>query len=582
MATDDDVCRDAEELILEHLPDIVTLCNRMFRQRSDAEDATHEAVIAILRALPSYDGRGPVRHWALKVALNAARQHRRGMGRKSRRETVLPETGLPGAEMPNAVDDREEKESLRAAIAELPEDLRETVTLYYFHNLTQAEIAECVGCSQKTVHVRVKKGLDLLGRRLAGSPALAAMIAVGGTGHAVLDAVPPALAASVQHTVSGYLAATAATTTAAASAAATAGIATGGMVMNAKLLAGATLLAVTCLVGGAVLSNVVLASDADERHAAEIAGLRAQIEDGRRDVEALQANLESTARRSAARVADLDRELTDLREQVADKDAALAELLGAGDADPASSSERARTREERWAELKDAMAGVLRILEAMGQEGANQFELGPQMVAELGKLSTDDYEAILAFDAEETDPRRMEQVRAVVLQALIFLPKVAPHRDEYMARYLERVRGGRFREGVDAGALRSISFRMPPFVDAYAKLVGPMEQELRRQYVDVALDRAANGVSVQHRLDGVVFLGRTDDPRAVDQLTDVLRRPANDAALRAAAARSLAEHASPDVLRLLRDAEATEQDEQVLTVLRQVIARAERSVGEQR
>ena len=28
-------------MILEHLPDIATLCNRMFMQRSDADDATH-------------------------------------------------------------------------------------------------------------------------------------------------------------------------------------------------------------------------------------------------------------------------------------------------------------------------------------------------------------------------------------------------------------------------------------------------------------------------------------------------------------------------------------------------------------
>jgi len=120
----------------------VTLCNRMFRRTSDAEDATHEAVVQILRALPSYRGEGPVRHWLLKVALNAARQHRRTLSRTSRREAALPEEALPGAHMPDAVERREEQESLRAAIADLPEEIRETVVLYYFHNLTQTQIAE--------------------------------------------------------------------------------------------------------------------------------------------------------------------------------------------------------------------------------------------------------------------------------------------------------------------------------------------------------------------------------------------------------------------------------------------------------
>ena len=39
----------AEALILDHLPDVVTLCNRLFAQQSDADDAAHEAVLAVLR-----------------------------------------------------------------------------------------------------------------------------------------------------------------------------------------------------------------------------------------------------------------------------------------------------------------------------------------------------------------------------------------------------------------------------------------------------------------------------------------------------------------------------------------------------
>ena len=81
--------QSAEKLILDHLPDIVTLCNRMFPQLSDAEDAAQEAVVRILHALPTYRGEGPVRHWLLKVALNAARNHRRKLSRKTKRETPL-------------------------------------------------------------------------------------------------------------------------------------------------------------------------------------------------------------------------------------------------------------------------------------------------------------------------------------------------------------------------------------------------------------------------------------------------------------------------------------------------------------
>ena len=72
--------------------------------------------------------------------------------------------------------------------------------------------------------------------------------------------------------------------------------------MKAKLAAGAAVLAVTCLVGGAMISESVFANDDEGRHAAEIAALQAQLRDGRRDVEALEQNLEIAQRRSSARV----------------------------------------------------------------------------------------------------------------------------------------------------------------------------------------------------------------------------------------------------------------------------------------
>jgi RNA polymerase sigma-70 factor (ECF subfamily) len=587
VSTRDDDRRTAEELILEHLPDIVTLCNRMFRQRSDAEDAVHEAVLAILHALPGYEARGPVRHWVLKVALNAARQHRRALGRKTRRETALPESGLPGAEMRNATLDREEEESLRAAIAELPEEIREAVTLYFFHKLKQTEIAGVLGCTQKTVSVRVKKGLDLLGKSLVGSPAVATMAAAGGTGAAVLDAVPAALVASVKQAVAGHFAASTAATAAAitqstASSATSSGLAAGGIVMKAKLAAGAAVIAVTCLVGGALISESVFADDVEAQHAAEVAALRTEIEDGRRDVLALEQNLESAQRRNAARVADLNRELAVLREQVAEKDRELAAKDGSDERAAASGDAREVSRGEQWAELQKTMSGVVAILMKMEEEGANQFELGPQMVAELGKLSDEDYQAIMKFDEDETDARRIEEIRSVMLQALIFVPKAEKHRDEYMGRYIERVRRGGFGESFDYGALRRISFRMPPFVDAYSKIVAPMDEDLRRQYVDLALERASNGPTNTHRYDGIAFLGRVDDSRAVDTLKDVYRQPANNRQLRIAAVRSLIDHGDEDVLRMLRDAEGTEQDPAVLAEVKTAAGRIEQRLAKQR
>lgn len=572
-----------ESVVMEHLADIATLCSRVFVRQADADDATHEAVLAILRAWPSYRRTGPVRHWVLKVALNAARQYRRSQSRRNRRETALPDHPLPGAPMPDSLADREEQERLRAAVAELPEDLREPVILYYLHRLTQTEIAECLGCSQKTVHMRLKRGVAALEGRLTGSTALSAMVAVGGMGEPVLVSVSPALAASVKQSISAHFAQTAVTAAATSTSGSVAtGLATGGVVMNAKLATGALVLAVACALGGAAIGHHMATPPDDLVTAEEVRDLRTTIEQRDDELESLRAQLDDANRRDQTRMSELVGELSKLRGTVAERDAELAELRGAsGSAEThAAAASDAPDEAERWADIRQSIAAVLEILEQLEDPNANHFELGPRMVAELGKLTDEQFAAIVEFDAEATDPEAIEQMRNVMLQALVFMPRVAPYRDEYMGRYLERLRSDAMSDGFTLGGLRRISFRMPPFVDAYAKVVAPMDDELRREYVDLATRRANTGSNDSERMDGIVFLGRTPGPEATATLSDVVRQPTNAIPLRIAAIQGLSERADADVLRLLQDTAATENDPKLVAEATRAAAAVEKRLAE--
>ncbi len=556
---------DAKSVVLEHLADIVTLCNRMLRRPSDAEDATHEAVLAILRKLPTYRGDGSLRHWVLKVALNAARQHRRSLARMQGRRGELPAEEVASAVEPNPVDARDQSEALRAAMAELPDDLREAMVLHYHHGLTQSEVAACLGCSQKTVSVRLARGRERLQRVLAGSGALAALLAAGAAGQCTLDAVPVALATSVQHTMAGYVAA--ATPTVAS--AATASLTTAGVVMNAKLIAGAATLTVAGLIGGVLLSDTLRGADRDEAHVAEVADLETRIADERRVAEQLDQELTLSRRRHTTQLQTLTDEARTLRETLAARDQELAALpasdapTSADDAAAANAGDAGATRQARWKELRKTMAPVLAILDQMEEEGANQFALGPRMVAELGKLGDDEFDAIVAFDAEESDPTIIGDIRSVMLQALIFMPSVDEHRDDFMGRYLDRVENGGYGESFTHGALRRISFEMPPFVDAYKKIVEPLDEPLRERFVDMAVERATRGDTGSHRLDGLEFLRRTPGARATTALIEVARQSSTDARLRIAAVKGLAGRTDADAIQALSDLAESDQNEAV-------------------
>ncbi len=59
------------------------------------------------------------------------------------------------------------KEALPEALEKLTDRQREVVIMYFWHNLTQQEIADELGITQKVVAVHLKRSLRKLGKILA-------------------------------------------------------------------------------------------------------------------------------------------------------------------------------------------------------------------------------------------------------------------------------------------------------------------------------------------------------------------------------------------------------------------------------
>ncbi len=355
--------------------------------------------------------------------------------------------------------------------------------------------------------------------------------------------------------------------------------------MQGKLIAGAAVLAVGCFVGGAMFSNQVLGSEAEEAHAAEIAALTQQVDDGTNVAGGLRDDLANAKRRSSARISDLERQLDQLRTDVKERDTEIARLaaeLSAARPAGTAAEDGELSRSERWKQIQSTLSPVMAILNKMGQKGANQFELGPLMVAELGKLAPSDFDELMAFDEAETDPAIIAEIRAVMLQALIFVPGVSDKRNDYMDRYLERANRGGYGENFTAGALRRVTFSMPPFVDGYARIIQPLDAELREKFLETAVDRAARGTNEQLRLDGVAYLEHSESPRATTELTQVFTQSTNSMRLRRAALKGLSKKADADVLRVLQESAEKEQDAELRAAAAAAAANVEKLLANKR
>ncbi len=154
-----------EDVVREHQDAVYGAALRILGDRDAAHDAANMAFIKAYRSIGSYDPARPIRPWLLRIAVNEAitigrvrtRDHAR-QAPEADAERVADRAATPERE----TLDRESREAIRAAVAELPERYRVVVVLRYFNELSVDEVAAATGRSSSTVGVQLLRGRQLL------------------------------------------------------------------------------------------------------------------------------------------------------------------------------------------------------------------------------------------------------------------------------------------------------------------------------------------------------------------------------------------------------------------------------------
>jgi RNA polymerase sigma-70 factor (ECF subfamily) len=159
-----------EQVLRHHQPTMFALCRRMLGNDADAADATQEAMIAVVRGLPRFDGRSALSTWIYRVTTNAALDEVR---RRRRRPLTThdPDTGAVGADVPDrggpALDDTvADRLRLDAALDALSPEFRTVVVLRDVVGLDYAEIADVLDLAPGTVRSRISRGRSALAQAL--------------------------------------------------------------------------------------------------------------------------------------------------------------------------------------------------------------------------------------------------------------------------------------------------------------------------------------------------------------------------------------------------------------------------------
>ena len=164
--------RALDRLLRDQQERIHAVCRRITGNDADALDATQDAMMAVVRGLPRFDGRARFSTWVYRVATNTCLDELR---RRKRRPVVgLPEHDGEVLDIPSdgemAVDDGvATRLEVDAALAELPEEFRATVVLRDLCQLDYAEISEVLDIPAGTVRSRIARGRRQLADRIIGN-----------------------------------------------------------------------------------------------------------------------------------------------------------------------------------------------------------------------------------------------------------------------------------------------------------------------------------------------------------------------------------------------------------------------------
>lgn len=166
-----------DDLLRRHHTRLHAVCLRILGRRADADDAAQNALIAIVRGLPTFDGRSAFSTWAYRIATNAAldelrRRRRRPQPRLDPTEAT-GRTPEPDPRAERALLAFENRELVERALAELPDDFRVAVVLRDVADLDYESIASILDVPIGTVRSRIARGrallADAIGNRTTGS-----------------------------------------------------------------------------------------------------------------------------------------------------------------------------------------------------------------------------------------------------------------------------------------------------------------------------------------------------------------------------------------------------------------------------
>lgn len=162
-----------EALVREHSQLVYRIAYAALRSHQDAEDATQETFLRVLRYSTKLAAVEDPKTWLARIAWRVAVD--RGKQRRRTQEIPLEEPDKPQIEIASAESGADEilqgaqiSAALEKLVTALPDKLREPLVLSTIEEMSPRDVALTLGMSEAAVRSRVFRGRQILKEKLAG------------------------------------------------------------------------------------------------------------------------------------------------------------------------------------------------------------------------------------------------------------------------------------------------------------------------------------------------------------------------------------------------------------------------------
>jgi len=157
---------------------VFNLISHILENPAEAADVLQEVFIKVFKGIRKFHGDSTLKTWIYRIAVHEASNHRRGWMRRHWHEPLsIDDTGAEVAlsaaearassESPyRLLEQAERQEMLKRALASLAQPYRTVVVLREIEGLAYEEIAQVTGMAEGTVKSRLRRGRQLLRRKL--------------------------------------------------------------------------------------------------------------------------------------------------------------------------------------------------------------------------------------------------------------------------------------------------------------------------------------------------------------------------------------------------------------------------------